>query len=277
MTSKKLHVGAYGNLGHLDTDMNSLSERIASARADRTHLFAVGQAGFIVKSRGGRLLGIDLYLSDCVERLEGHQGFKRLQPAPLMAADLVFDAIVATHPHWDHFDVDALPEMMCHEHTQLFASEGCAKFVRQTGIDEARVHYVSPGDIFPCKDFELHFTHCDHGEGAPDAVGILLRVDGHIILEAGDTALRADWVAEYRQLGVPDVMIAPINGKYGNMNAAECAQLASLIAPRLTIPCHYGLCASHGGDPGAFYELMCTKYPQVPVLLMGMGEHLTLE
>ena len=41
-----------------------------------TCLFSTGQAGYIVKSRSGQLLAIDLYLSHCVERLEGHKVFK---------------------------------------------------------------------------------------------------------------------------------------------------------------------------------------------------------
>lgn len=256
--------------------MNTLASRIAAADRGRTHLFAAGQAGFIVKSASGQLLGIDLYLSDCVERFEGHPGFKRLQPAPLDPASAAFDVLVATHPHWDHFDVDALPEMMRHPHTQLFASVGCAELVQQGGIEKDRTRYVEPGDVCRCGDFELHFIRCDHGAGAPDAVGLLLKVDDLIILEIGDTSLHTEWAPEYCQLGNPDVLIAPINGKFGNLNAEECALLAATLAPHLTIPCHYGICASHGGDPGIFYEMMCQHYPQHPVHLMGMGEQLTL-
>ena len=37
----------------------------------------MSQAGFIFKTSQGELIGVDLYLSDCVERLVG---FKRLMP-----------------------------------------------------------------------------------------------------------------------------------------------------------------------------------------------------
>ena len=86
--------------------------KVLTARAGQTHLFAVGQAGYILKSRSGQLLAIDLYLSDCVERIEGHKGYKRLLPQILSPSDLIFDAVVCTHPHLDHFDMDAVPEMV---------------------------------------------------------------------------------------------------------------------------------------------------------------------
>ena len=95
-------------------------------------VFSTGQAGFIVKSSSGRLLAIDLYLSNCVERLEGHKGFKRLLPQILSPSDLAFDAVICTHPHWDHFDVDAVPELLSRG-SRLFCSVDCDQLVRQIG------------------------------------------------------------------------------------------------------------------------------------------------
>ena len=106
-------------------------------------LFAVGQAGFIIKSSSGQLLAIDLYLSNCVERLEGHKGFKRLLPQILNASDLSFDAVIATHPHWDHFDVDAVPEMIS-KGAKLFCSTGCQKLVKNLQMEYYDVRVKSP-------------------------------------------------------------------------------------------------------------------------------------
>ena len=50
--------------------MNILAQKIISAPLGRTTLISAGQAGYIIKSSSGQLLAIDLYLSDCVERLE---------------------------------------------------------------------------------------------------------------------------------------------------------------------------------------------------------------
>lgn len=238
-----------------------------------TAIFSVGQAGFIIKSKNGQLIAIDLYLSNCVERIEGHKGYKRLLPQILDATELLFDAVICTHPHLDHFDMDAVPEMVS-KGAKLYCSVDCEKLVKQLQMEYygEQITYVKPGDKDVVGDFEITFVNCDHGVGAPDAVGVVLKVDGKTIYEAGDTCLRLDRVSEIPQ--PLDVMIAPINGAYGNLNEEECATLAEKLNPSVTIPCHYGMFASHHGDVGKFYELMIEK--QLPLLLMQQGEKYTL-
>jgi L-ascorbate 6-phosphate lactonase len=46
--------------------------------------------------------------------------------------------------------------------------------------------------------------------------------------------------------------------------------------PGMTIPCHYGMFASHGGNPGLFFDIMKEQYPKNKFLIMAMGEQLTL-
>ena len=149
--------------------MNTLAQKILSAHPGKTVLFSAGQAGYIIKSSSGQLLGIDLYLSDCVERLEGHIGFKRLLPKLLAPYDIDFDCIIATHPHFDHFDFDSIPELMANGRTRLFASVECEKLVKEQRMKNDGITYIKPGDTCECGDFLLHFVSCDHGSGAPDA------------------------------------------------------------------------------------------------------------
>lgn len=256
--------------------MREFTQRVMSARAGQTHLFSVGQAGYIIKSAGGQLLSIDLYLSECVERIEGHKGFKRLLPKLLAPSDLEFDVVICTHPHLDHFDMDSVPEMLGGGRTKLFCSVDCEKLVKQLDMEyhNAQITYVSPGESFDAGDFHIDIVNCDHGSGAPDAVGVVVTVDGKRIYEAGDTCLRLDRVDEIKAVGDLDVMIAPVNGAFGNLNETECAALAEALKPAVTVPCHYGMFASHGGNPGIFYDIMREK--NLPVLLMAQGEQYTL-
>lgn len=257
--------------------MNDFALQVLMAPLGKTYLFSVGQAGFIIKSKSGQLFAIDLYLSDCVERVEGHSGYKRMLPRILNATDLVFDVIVATHSHKDHFDDDAIPEMMANHHTHLFVSIECEKDIKRLLMCNENITYVKPDDSFQYGDFAIEFVNCDHGASAPDAVGVIVTVDGKRIYETGDTCLRLDLVDEYCAKGPIDVMIAPINGMYGNMNAADCAKLADVLRPGLTIPCHYGMFASHMGAPGEFYNIMKNQYPNNPFLIMMQGERYTIE
>ena len=89
----------------------------------------------------------------------------------------------------------------------------------------------------------------------------------------GDTAYREDLLENEELKGV-DLLILPINGAFGNLNEAECIALAEKLEPKLTIPCHYGMFASHHGDVGRFYELMSEK--KLPFLIMRQGEQYTL-
>jgi len=191
-------------------------------------------------------------------------------------ADIEFDVIIATHPHWDHFDVDAIPQMMSNGKTKLYCSVDCDKLIEQSELNyySNNITYVKPSDRVTYGDFTIYFVNCDHGEGAPDAVGVVAEVDGKRIYEAGDTCLRLDRVDEIKEVGDIDVMIAPINGMYGNMNSEECLELAQAIKPGLTIPCHYGMFASHGGDLKRFYDVMTDK--ELPNLIMRQGETLVL-
>lgn len=257
--------------------MNDFATRVVAAPLGKTHLFSVGQAGYIIKSKKGQLLGIDLYLSECVERIEGHVGFKRLLPKILSPFDFDFDVIITTHPHKDHFDVDSVPELMSNNHTKLFASIDCCDLIKELEIKEKNVIYVKPGDSYKTGDFSIDFINCDHGTGSPDAVGVVVTVDEKKIVEVGDTSLRLDRKDEYVSKGKIDVLIAPINGAYGNLSEEECAKLTSVLNPNVIVPCHYGMFASHGGNPGRFFEIMNENYPNNDYLLMAQGEKYTIE
>lgn len=257
--------------------MSEFAIKVLTAPLGKTYLFSVGQAGYIIKSKSGQLLAIDLYLSDCVERIEGHAGYKRMLPKILNANELEFDIVIATHPHKDHFDDDIMPEIMANRRTMLYASVECEKEVKRLGMYEDNIVYVKPGETHTYGDFIVDFVNCDHGTSAPDAVGVVVSVDGKKIYEAGDTCLRLDWVDEYKKKGPFDVLIAPINGVYGNLNAEDCAKLSDALRPGITIPCHYGMFASHMGSVGEFYNIMTKKYPENKFLIMTQGERLVVK
>ena len=239
-------------------------------------LYWIGQAGFIIESQLGGKLGIDLYLSECVERVEGHVGYHRLMPKLYNPKDLNLDVIIATHFHRDHFDIDAMPELLSNGWSKLFCAYDCFEDVEKLRIDRSKVTFVNPGDSFETDGFSLSFVHCDHGEGAPQAVGVIVGVDNKRILIVGDTCLHLDLKDEYLKEGALDVLIAPINGAYGNLNEQENVSLTRLLEPQLTVPCHFGMFASHGGNPGLWKELIESQLPsqQYKIFTMGEGVHI---
>ena len=256
--------------------MKSVKDSILKAPLGKTWLFWMGQAGFIIKSAEGKLLGIDLYLSECVEPVEGHVGYHRLMPQILAPAELKLDVVIATHFHRDHFDIDAMPQLMANGKTQLFCAYDCQDDVENLKIDKQRVQFVKPGESYDFARFHIDFIHSDHGAGAPLEAAPIITVDGKRILETGDTSLHLDWKGEYLKAGALDVLIAPINGAYGNLNEQENVDLTAALKPELTVPCHFGMFASHGGHPGLWKELLEQQLPNQAYKLFTMGEGITI-
>lgn len=247
-------------------------DKIRNAPLGKTHLFWMGQAGFIIKSKTGKLLGIDLYLSECVEPVEGHVGYHRLMPCILDPQDIKLDVLIATHFHRDHFDIDAIPSLMNNSKTKLFCANDCRDDVQKLKIDKSRTSFVSPDDKYSVDGFDLFFIKSDHGDGAPLETAVIVSVDGKLICEVGDTSLHSEWKDYYLKHGKLDVLIAPINGAYGNLNEHENVALTAILNPKVTIPCHFGMFASHGGNPGLWKELLEEQCPNQKYKIFTQGE-----
>lgn len=256
--------------------MIDFARKVMDAPLGVTHLFWVGQAGFIIKSKKGKLLGLDLYLSECVEPVEGHVGYHRLMPQILGYDELQFDVLIATHFHRDHFDIDAMPLLMANDKTQLYCAYDCKDDVERLSIDRNRTTFVRPGESHEIEGFKLNFIDSDHGKGAPEEVGIVVVVDDKRIYETGDTSLHLDWADTISAFGPLDVLIAPINGAYGNLNEQENVDLTAALKPKLTVPCHFGMFASHGGHPGLWKEVLEQQLPQQQYKIFTMGEGITI-
>lgn len=82
-------------------------------------VYFLGQAGFAVKTDTGVKVAIDPYLSDCCNR---YCGFKRLMPFVLTPDEVIFDLLITSHVHYDHFDVDSIPVLMQNGWTRLIAA-----------------------------------------------------------------------------------------------------------------------------------------------------------
>lgn len=234
----------------------------------------IGQAGFIFTSSSGCKIGIDLYLSDCCQRL---YGYKRLMPFIVDPKDLSLDFVVATHHHEDHFDVDSIPILLKQSKTELITSFDCKEKINNLEMENKNITYVKVGDVIKRTEFRLVAISCDHGESAPQAIGLLLEIDSKRIYIAGDTALRRDRKQEVLEYGDIDLMICPINGMFGNMNEQEAAEYTAVIQPRTVVPCHYWNFAEHQGNPYIFEQILQNRYPNQPYIIMRMGETITVE
>ena len=231
-----------------------------------------GQAGFILEDAAGYRVGIDLYLSNCCER---YFGFKRLMPYLYNPQELQLDLLVATHAHYDHFDPDSVPLLMGDGKTQLVCARDVREEAERLHLDGSKITYLGHGEQFENGSICIRALACDHGELAPDALGLLITFGGKTIYITGDTAYREDIFSDPAVHGV-DLLILPINGAFGNLNEAQAAAAAGMVRPALTVPCHYWNFAEHGGNPDLFAKAMQTTQSEVPYLLMRPGESISL-
>lgn len=235
-------------------------------------VFFIGQAGFVFKTPDNTLIAIDLYLSDCCERIFG---FKRLIPKLIAPDELVFDAVITTHAHYDHFDIDAMPGLMSHPKTVLYTSLEGVKESEKLPISPDRVKLLSTGTVCDINDLRIKAVYCDHGEMAPDAVGILLSYGDKSVYITGDTSYKPDEILKYVPQSI-DIMIVPINGAFGNMNEHEAVLLTKALSPKVVIPCHYGNFAEHGGDPKLFIKNLTNLLPHQKYATMSLGDLLVI-
>ena len=69
-----------------------------------------------------------------------------------------------------------------------------------------------------------------------------------------------------------DVMIAPINGAFGNMNSVEACRLAGLVKPKIVIPVHFWMFVEHNGNPAEFLKEAQKLSVGIKPLILAPGE-----
>jgi L-ascorbate 6-phosphate lactonase len=239
-----------------------------AVRDSEIAIFWLGQAGFLIKDSQGRTVTIDPYLTDCCERVFG---FKRLSPKLISPSELETDVLFSTHEHLDHFDIDAIPILMASGRTQLVGSPTSVSQCAKMGIAEDRLTALGEGDTLDLGWVKFTAVYADHGDLAPDAIGVLISISGVLIYYTGDTAYRPEKMS--RAIAAkPDIVILPINGAYGNMDSRDAACLVRDTEAKYAIPCHYWTFAVHGGNPQEFDEVMKADVPGSRAVFLCQGE-----
>jgi L-ascorbate 6-phosphate lactonase len=252
-----------------------LAEKIKVLKVNKgeTALFYLAQAGFCIKTAGGKIIIIDAYLSDAVERLFA---FKRMIPSVIEPEEVNADLYLSTHSHADHLDPDALPEIAKNKKTFFVGSPDCEELYRQNNIHKEKYCILKLNEEWKGKGVTIKAVYADHGDLAPDAAGMLIDIEGIKIFHAGDTCFAPDKIKASVNSEV-DIMIAPINGQFGNLNASEACLLAKAILPKVIIACHFWMFLQHVseggiGDPATFLKEAETLPEDMKAMVMAPGE-----
>ena len=203
----------------------------------------IGQSGYVVKTDTTEIL-IDPYLSDIVNKIANRP---RMVEAPMKASDVKADAIICTHNHLDHLDVEAISEM---DKTQMFVTtlEGKEKLYE---MGFSNVEALNVNDTISVGDMELQAVYAKH---TVEAFGLLVRTEDIVMYFSGDTLFDKQLfeISTYR----PDITFICINGKLGNMNVDEAVIVAKEIGAKVNVPNHYGMFASNTENPEKFTKQM---------------------
>lgn len=193
----------------------------------------IGQAGYIL-SDSNTTICIDPYLSDVVNRVANRP---RMVAAPFSPEELCADAVICTHNHLDHIDIDAIPHM--DKNIQFFAPSDCKDTLTELGV----IHYneFNEGTTIKLGDFELTAVFADH---TVPAVGVVVKHSGNTLYFTSDTLYN-------EKLGNVkcDILFICINGKLGNMNVEEAIEITKVISPKTAVPNHYDMFESNSENP----------------------------
>lgn len=251
------------------------------AKKDSVILCWLGQAGFLLKTAKGKIILIDPYLSDYVNRVlekEHGQGFRRMSAPLFDPSDLKVDILLASHEHEDHFDIDAIPDFLSNRNFRAYANEASFSLLGRNNIPTDKFTVIKKCDNIQFDEFNLSVVDCDHGDAAPQAMGFILDFGFTTIYYSGDTSYNLERLKDIVKLS-PDFALLPINGAFGNLNAIEAAQYAADLKAKSCIPHHFWTFPLHDtplGTPAAALDAFPKYAPQCKLFLAMPGDLLSI-
>ena len=233
-------------------------------------LWWLGQAGFAMKTPTGEVVLVDPYLSDSCQRVHG---LKRLSLPPFGPDEARADWLLFTHEHTDHLEPDTVAPVAGNcPNCRLAGPAGCCEPLAALGIAPERFTLLAANAKHDFPGFSVETVPADHGASAPSALSLLLEVQGLRLLFTGDTSLRPDLLKPLLGRRI-DLLVACINGGYGNMGHLDAARLVQAVRPRSALPCHFWTFAEGGaGDPWSFIQACRSLCPETTPLLLKPGE-----
>jgi L-ascorbate metabolism protein UlaG (beta-lactamase superfamily) len=250
-----------------------IAEIQASTDETGMHIWWLGQSGFLVQVAGENLL-LDPYLSDSLTtKYAGtntpHERITGLVVEPTLLSFV--DVVTSSHAHGDHLDAGTLPHLLA----------GDAAFVCAAGSEHVAAERAGRlpdaalgiGDDATFGGFWIEAVPAYH-EGAPEAVGYVVRNGAYAIYHAGDSR-RVQGMAEAVAPHGVDIAFVPINGKLGNMDGADAARLAYEAGAHIAIPCHHEMFRFNTASTSRFVA-ECARIGQ-EYRLPRAGERITID
>jgi L-ascorbate 6-phosphate lactonase len=217
----------------------------------------LGQGGFSFQAHAGDVIVVDPYLSDSANT-DGSAA--RLVDIPIAPRDVSLDYLFLTHDHTDHTDPETAPLIaQANPDALIICPPSSTRHLTKLGVPSRQIQTCPAGQSIEFPNFTAHAVAAEHTE---DSVGFVFEfnedganANGPVVYITGDTEYNDGLAKSVEEYG-PDVLLVPINGKWGNMNAAQAARLTAEIAPAEVIPMHFGMFAVNTVDSSEFLSLL---------------------
>jgi L-ascorbate metabolism protein UlaG (beta-lactamase superfamily) len=193
-------------------------------------------------------------------------------------------AIVASHAHYDHFDIKTL---------ERYPDKAVPFFVGPDMVDAARAAgFTNVRELRPWEAVSvgpLRITAAPAAHKVPE-ITFVIQANGSTVYFGGDSKL----IPELRELPkrFPSIQLALLSinglsvlGEQVVMNAEEAAELAGLIGAEVVVPMHYrfkgswftdSFILSYDGTPERFLEAVEKMASDVKAIVLEPGEILHL-
>ena len=235
-------------------------------------LWWLGQNGYIFKSAGGTLVGVDLYLTDSCADLVPGLNLSRQVPLLLAPDEVDIDVFACTHNHQDHTDPDTIRWLRNKDTMQFIGPAPSCGVFRTERVEEGRIVPAWPDCEIECGDVKLRGTFALPTDDTDlNHMGFVLEFGGGPrIYITGDTDHHELLYSAAKHS--PDLLITCINGGFNNLSHWEAADLAGKIKPRAAVPCHYDMFPDNSANPKLFEAALKLKAPDVGYQELAHGE-----
>ncbi|MEU4116436.1 MBL fold metallo-hydrolase [Kitasatospora sp. NPDC028055] len=198
------------------------------------------------------------------------------------------DALVVSHEHYDHCDLDALVNAGFDPATPLIGPGTVATLAREKGFRDVRT--VEAWEPTTVAGLTVTATPGAHGV---HEVTFVLQADGRTVFFGGDSLRVPELDAIPQRFGHIDLVILPINGLCIRpmnlaqvvMNAEDAAGLTAVLRPTLAVPHHYAFHSGRLGDqvitkadrdPRHYADAVARIAPDIDVRLVLPGVAVTV-
>jgi L-ascorbate metabolism protein UlaG (beta-lactamase superfamily) len=199
----------------------------------------------------------------------GHAGFRLKTAAGIVYIDPyrapagpAADVVLITHDHFDHFSRDDLRSLVA-KGTRLVAPATVAEQLKGPAVSIRPGQTVEVGgmEVTGVAAYNTNKTDSSGKAFHPREsgwVGYVIESGGSRIYHSGDT----DVIPEMDEAAGVDVALLPVSGTYV-MTAAEAAEAARRIEPKIAVPMHWGTVIGSREDAEEF----ASKAPVEVVIL----------